>query len=267
MSQKVFFLFLMAGHALGDFYFQTDHMVKRKNHAHKAILAHALWYTALMGIVVLPIIPLQISGAMSTALLLRLIFVTHALIDFAKIRMDQKNAPPRQPEPLSQKSPKNQSSFLADQAAHMLSLLILSYYFCGSFATNAIGRHLVAWESSLPSAIPVRPLALFVALMYVVKPTSIAISDFLSGAKQNTPHPSGFPNAGAIIGILERLLILALLLSEQYSAIGFVFTAKSVARYSEINNQRLEAEYYLLGTLLSLVSVGVIMLLARLYFP
>jgi hypothetical protein len=55
---------------------------------------------------------------------------------------------------------------------------------------------------------------------------------------------------GSWIGILEREIILILGLMGQYGAIGFVLTAKSVARYKQLENKAF-AEKYLVGTLLS----------------
>ena len=42
-----------------------------------------------------------------------------------------------------------------------------------------------------------------------------------------------------------------MLYAGQWTAIGFVLTAKSVARYNKISEDPQFAEYYLLGTLLS----------------
>jgi len=63
---------------------------------------------------------------------------------------------------------------------------------------------------------------------------------------------------GAFIGLLERIIILIFLSIGQYSAIGLVLTAKSVARYDKISKDKNFAEYYLLGTLLSTVIVIVV---------
>ncbi|NLC26475.1 MAG: hypothetical protein GX777_07650 [Fastidiosipila sp.] len=65
----------------------------------------------------------------------------------------------------------------------------------------------------------------------------------------------GYPGAGSLIGILERLIILIMLSQNQYAAIGFVLTAKSIARYSKLAENKIFAEYYLLGTLLSITAV------------
>ena len=53
------------------------------------------------------------------------------------------------------------------------------------------------------------------------------------------------------IGTIERLIMLVLLSVNQYSAMGFVLTAKSIARYDKITKDEKFAEYYLLGTLVS----------------
>lgn len=55
---------------------------------------------------------------------------------------------------------------------------------------------------------------------------------------------------GSWIGILEREIILLLGLLGQYGAIGFVLTAKSLARYKQLEKKAF-AEKYLVGTLLS----------------
>ena len=60
---------------------------------------------------------------------------------------------------------------------------------------------------------------------------------------------------GATIGILERLLIAALVLAGT-RRIGLVVTAKTIARFRQLEDRQF-AEYYLLGTLAS-VSLAVI---------
>lgn len=60
--------------------------------------------------------------------------------------------------------------------------------------------------------------------------------------------------AGRKIGTLERLLILFLVASGNVASIGLVITAKSIVRYPRLNEPEF-AEYYLFGTLLSVVIV------------
>ena len=70
--------------------------------------------------------------------------------------------------------------------------------------------------------------------------------------------------AGATIGILERLITGLLLVSQNYAALGLVFTAKSIARYDKISKNSAFAEYYLIGSLFSLLAVLVLYQVYRL---
>lgn len=56
--------------------------------------------------------------------------------------------------------------------------------------------------------------------------------------------------SGELIGKLERVIVAALVLAGAASAIGFVLTAKSVARFKQMEDRNF-AERYLVGTLLS----------------
>lgn len=69
--------------------------------------------------------------------------------------------------------------------------------------------------------------------------------------------------AGRAIGILERITIFFFSLTGEYIAIPFVLTAKSFARFKEMDNKDF-AEYVLIGTLLSsLIAMGVAALISR----
>lgn len=59
-------------------------------------------------------------------------------------------------------------------------------------------------------------------------------------------------NVGRRIGTLERWLILLLVLSDNVNSLGLVITAKSIVRYPRLSDPEF-AEYYLLGTLLSVI--------------
>ena len=61
--------------------------------------------------------------------------------------------------------------------------------------------------------------------------------------------------AGAVVGVLERLIMGIFVLMGQFAAIGLIFTAKSVARYNKISENQSFAEYYLIGSLFSMISV------------
>lgn len=78
----------------------------------------------------------------------------------------------------------------------------------------------------------------------------------------------GLKDAGTWIGYVERSIILTFIMAGQYSAIGFLIAAKSIFRYSgKITNKgdRMQAEYILIGTLVSFLFAILIGLGAR-YF-
>ncbi len=75
-------------------------------------------------------------------------------------------------------------------------------------------------------------------------------------------NDEGLPDAGRLIGILERILVLIFVLLNQYQAIGFLIAAKSILRFGEKDgdNRRKKTEYVLVGTLLSFtlaIAVGI----------
>jgi putative PIN family toxin of toxin-antitoxin system len=66
-------------------------------------------------------------------------------------------------------------------------------------------------------------------------------------------------DASAWIGIIERILILIFILSEQFQSIGFLEAAKSIFRFSEIQKEgNPKAEYFSLGTLASFLLAVVV---------
>jgi len=71
---------------------------------------------------------------------------------------------------------------------------------------------------------------------------------------------------GRLIGVLERLLIFALIMHAQFGALGFVAVAKGIARFKNLERQDF-AEYFLIGTLISVVLAGLAALLARALLP
>ncbi len=84
----------------------------------------------------------------------------------------------------------------------------------------------------------IRVASLFVAML--VRPP---------GSSSDAARPSA-ARVGATIGILERLLICALVLGGAVSTIGLVIAAKTLARFKQLDDREF-AEYYLLGTVAS----------------
>lgn len=65
---------------------------------------------------------------------------------------------------------------------------------------------------------------------------------------------------GFWIGVFERIIILTFVLLDEYQAIGFLITGKSIIRFSK-NDENKKSEYILLGTMISYgctILIGVI---------
>jgi hypothetical protein len=110
---------------------------------------------------------------------------------------------------------------------------------------------------------PMTALIVLAAYLLVIWPSGPLIGRLIRGWKRAPPaagqeHLQSLEKAGRWIGYLERILILTFILVQDYTAIGFLVTAKSIFRFEAT---RQEGEYILLGTLLSFtvaILVGVL---------
>jgi hypothetical protein len=93
-----------------------------------------------------------------------------------------------------------------------------------------------------------KPAAIFVSLVFEAIPKTIESAN--NETQTATGEQEEIIKIGSWIGVLEREIILILGLLGQYGAIGFVLTAKSLARYKQLEKKAF-AEKYLVGTLLS----------------
>lgn len=117
------------------------------------------------------------------------------------------------------------------------------------FQTYALGTLLCMNEANMLVRIVIERLEL--------KPESKQV-------KNDTWQPIGNEyKRGRVIGMLERLTLFFLILEGQYSALGFVIAAKTMARFKNLEDRDF-AEYFLVGTFLSLVTAGAIALLTKL---
>jgi hypothetical protein len=89
--------------------------------------------------------------------------------------------------------------------------------------------------------------------------TQLAIS-FENMSKSSGPvHPikanseETIARAGATIGILERIFVVVFAATGQYTAFGMLMTAKSLACFERLTKEAAFAEYYLIGTLYSVL--------------
>ena len=91
-----------------------------------------------------------------------------------------------------------------------------------------------------------------IAYFLVLFPASALIKRVLKLWIEQLPSSSSsLLNAGAMIGYLERVLLLTFILIGQYTAVGFVLALKAAYRFKDTGDHP-QSEYMLMGTFLSL---------------
>ena len=242
---KEYFILLLMGHIVGDFYFQSGNMAAKKEKGLRWVMIHCACYWAVMLII------LMIYGASVKFANIAALF--HLIIDASKFFYLSSSKKRRG----KMMQTEDRNIFFADQLLHFAALIVVAFWAAQSdiqimkceildtfFDVVGISENLVvSW--------------MFV-LLVIHKPSNIAIQKLLAVYKPADEDDVKEINAGRFIGTLERVIMIIFLSIEQYSAIGLVLTAKSIARYDKITREKDFAEYYLLGTLLSTVSAIII---------
>lgn len=213
---------LILAHVLADFVLQTTKMVQGKRQP---------LTLALHGAIVLATATLA-TGSLSPLLLA--LAGAHIAIDMAKTLSNRRGFWP----------------FMADQAAHLATIFALA-----RFAPDL-------WSTGIWSACPTLPamMTLAAGAILATRAGGFAIGFLMEPWAENAP--AGLPNAGRVIGNLERGLIFLLILSGQAQSIGFLIAAKSILRFGSLGKDKAPgekgevgekevSEYVIIGTLAS----------------
>ncbi|HED10925.1 MAG TPA: hypothetical protein ENJ10_09575 [Caldithrix abyssi] len=175
---------------------------------------------------------------------------------------------------------KSLTTFILHNLALGLALMLLRMFpvdMSAWFAANPLAavwdflRERI-WRGTPPVQKASLWLAALTAMLYTVKEATILIRLVLNTVRA-TPvhkdHPEKQDTAeyerGRLIGILERLLFYVMVLFNQPGAIAIVVAIKSLARFKDLDNRPF-AEYFLIGSLLSLATAAAPALIVRLLF-
>lgn len=135
------------------------------------------------------------------------------------------------------------SAFILDQLAHWLLLLLAWGYYAGYGQLLTLANPLISAKA----------LLLLLAYVVVLLPVSIVVTlclrPWIDDIKSINDGES-LAKAGAMIGYLERVLVLTFILAGNYTAIGFVLALKTAFRFKDTEDRR-KAEYMMMGTFLS----------------
>lgn len=149
--------------------------------------------------------------------------------------------------------------FIIDQMAHVISFLLILGVYNGSKPKQIINTCMTE-----PINIIKENKMLFIVIVFIgiTSFAGILIAqiighiDYKHAVHNNTlgnlNHTEEIQHGGYIIGILERILILCSLLMGNIQFIGYILTAKSIARLTKLKEDKF-AEYFLIGNSLSFI--------------
>ncbi|KEZ94678.1 DUF3307 domain-containing protein [Nonlabens ulvanivorans] len=213
---------LLIAHFLGDFILQTNSFTKKKE-KHQLKSPHLYIHAIIHGL--LALLFLNEIELWWAALI---ITITHLIIDAGKLKLTTKK--------------NSRSLFLIDQLLHILVIfgLYLLIEQVDLINTFQLSEH--TWLFILCS-------------IFLTNPVGIMLKVFFTRWKLDEKDTGidSLKNAGKWIGMIERLLVFIFIISGNFSAVGFLLTAKSVFRFGDLSkakNMKL-TEYVLIGTLLS----------------
>lgn len=268
-------IMIITAHILGDFYLQTNKIALLKAERLKGLVLHGFLYSIPYFVIFLCSVK-----SFAVAFALCCAVAIHFAIDFLKylfIKIIRK----KKPHLIQQK---DGTIYLIDQGIHLLTILLIC--FCiGPTTLRPIDllQDFLAFIH-LQSMNSVKWLLL---ILIINKPVNITFDKIFSSYQpvledvevqaketiilrsasiEKSRKNSAFSNnlskgnskTGAAIGFLERTLILIFINIGQFSAIGLILTAKSIARYEMISKNQEFGEYYLIGTLTSVLSAIII---------
>ena len=223
----IILLKLLLAHFLGDFVLQPSSWVQDKEQKlfrSKKLYLHILIHGALI------ILLLAEFTEISSYVLALLIMPTHGFIDLLKLKY--------------QKEEKKSKWFLIDQAAHIFSVFIVWYL----------------WESPTWSMMDLfqssSVLSILTAIIFLTFVSDILMKMTLGQWAKDIgleEEEKSLKNAGKCIGMIERLFVFVFIVTGNWSAIGFLITAKSVFRFGDLreSKNRKLTEYVLIGTFMS----------------
>ena len=241
---------LLLAHLMGDFVFQSERVVRGKAAGRwSAYLEHAAVHFGLM-IVTLLLFTGSL-GISSTWILILVILLSHLLFDWLKTLLKSRT---RQQLLL----------FVLDQMLHVMVIFIGAAVISGTSSLQILSQLL-----PVPINIGI-VIAGYVAAMFgmgwfnslLLKPLADRYAEETN--RDSLAGMQGLNRAGMLIGWLERMLILTAVLLQSPVGVGFVLAAKSVFRFENTRAGQQAAEYFIIGTLVS-VTEGVLIGLGLLW--
>ena len=251
MSAKIVVSLLILAHLLNDFMLQSRNMAYNKGEDVKLLIKHCLAGVLLSIILTWYYLSWWLIGIEI------LIYVFHFVIDGYKTKLRE----------LNWSRITEVRLFIIDQLAHIL--VITAMYPLLRLANIGLQPWGHFFNQLLFEIFPVFKTLNLVRLdwymiiltisayIFIWRPASFLVDKTLLNLKEYSAGEDKIHNPGALIGKLERTLLLTLVLSHNFAGLAVVFAAKSVARFNNFTKKDF-ANYYIVGTLSSLLIAIVI---------
>lgn len=243
-------LLSLLAHVLGDFYLQSGQMAEGKNKRFLTLVLHSAVYTGISALIIILAYSIH---ALWYAMLLGAAHFAVDLLKYVALAVFKR----KESSKADWSEVKAGYVYAVDQGLHLFIILILSNIYFGG-GTQVVFS---VWPSSLFEILHTDKALLIkwlCALLLIGRPANITFLKLFSHFKPLEREVEKNKKVGATIGVLERILMLIFMEIGQYSAIGLVLTAKSIARYDKISENKEFGEYYLLGTLVSVLYAVVV---------
>lgn len=239
-------LALVIAHLVGDFVVQREAVIDGKRDGRAlALVEHGAWHTLCLVVAWLLFAPLGID-AWYVAMAFGGIVGLHLLIDRVKYWVFDGRA---------------LLAFALDQAAHLGVLVLAAWWLAGRPDWL---EAMAAWWQPRATALG----WLLASYLFVVIGLGWLNRLVLQSLLPETDdEQAGLARAGLYIGWLERFLMFSAFMVQAWSVLGLVLAAKSVFRFDSIRHRRERAEYFVIGTLLSVSEVMAVGLLIRWLAP
>jgi hypothetical protein len=234
-EQGSFLLRLLIAHCVTDFVLQPAYWVAHKrNNTWKS---KYLWYHALVTGLVAWILTWNVKAWW----LILILATSHMIIDAMKVTIAKHQEGRRTYDFIL---------FTSDQLIHILIILLLWLQWINGWERMNDLMHRYLPDYSI--------LLLLLGYLVVIGPVGFFIHFITRRWTKELNMDDSLKDAGRWIGMLERVLIITFIYTNQFSAIGFLIAAKSVLRVTdkpEPTNKpfstRKHTEYVLIGTFLS----------------
>ncbi len=210
---------LLAAHMLADFPLQPQSWVKAKRGGFRSsrLWLHAA-LAALLGFLLL--------ARLEAWWIIPPIFLGHAFIDGIKVQFK-----------------KGLNFFLLDQLAHFVLLVVIALI-------------LAKGSADIGSWLPTQIWGYLLAILFLWHFQGVFVGEATRQWRAEIKDVNGMTelrDAGLWIGRIERILIFVFIVSGSLEAVGLLVAAKSIFRFPSKDKglQRVESEYFLIGTLIS----------------